>query len=185
MSDLLSFLQQRNSAPRLDDPAPTPEALREMIVAATRVPDHAWLRPWRFIAIAGDRRREFGAVLEQALLQRQPDADDAARQKARDAPLRAPLLVAVVARIEEHPKVPAVEQRLSAGCAAQAILLAAEAQGYAGVWRTGDAAFDRSVMRALGLADNEELVAFLYLGTRAGKPKTLPELAPEDFLSYW
>jgi nitroreductase len=185
MPDLLSFLQQRNSAPRLEAPGPSAAQLREMIVAATRAPDHAWLRPWRFVAIDGERRAEFGAALERCLLTRQPDADEAARAKARNAPLRAPLVVAVVARISEHPKVPPVEQRLSAGCAAQAILLAAEAQGYAGIWRTGDAAFDPAVWRVLGLADNEEIVAFLYLGTRAGSAKPLPTLAPEDFLSYW
>jgi nitroreductase len=185
MSDLLSFLQQRNSAPRLDAPGPGEAELREMIIAATRAPDHAWLRPWRFIAIAGERRAEFGLELERCLLQRKPDADEAARGKARNAPLRAPLMLVVVARITEHPKVPPVEQRLSAGCAAQGILLAAEAQGYAGIWRTGEAAFDPAVMRVLGLADNEEIVAFLYLGTRMGGAKALPQLAPGDYLSHW
>ena len=87
--------------------------------------------------------------------------------------------------ISEHPKVPAVEQRLSAGCAAHSLLLAAEAQGYAGIWRTGDAAFDRRVMDALGLAANEEIIGFLYIGTRDGKTKSLPDLAHDDFVSQW
>ena len=104
---------------------------------------------------------------------------------ARNAPLRAPLLVAVVLALREHPKVPAVEQRLSAGCAAYAILLAAEALGYAGIWRTGDAAFDRAVMAELGLAPHEELVGFVYLGTRDGAGKSLPELAAANYVSSW
>ncbi|MBN7798008.1 nitroreductase family protein [Parahaliea mediterranea] len=185
MSEVLKFLQQRNSAAKLEAPGPGEAELREMIVAATRVPDHAWLRPWRFLTIAGERRRDFGEVLERCLLERDPAADEAARQKARNAPLRAPLLLVVVARISEHPKVPAVEQRLSAGCAAQAILLAAEAQGFAGIWRTGAPAFDRRVMAALGLAPNEEIVGFLYLGTRAGRAKPLPELPPDSYLNHW
>lgn len=185
MADHLRFLQLRNSSPRLKGPGPSAEALREMVSVATRAPDHAWLRPWRFITIAGDRREDFGEVLERCLVARNPEADSAAREKARSAPLRAPLLLVVVACIQEHPKVPPVEQRLSAGCAAQGILLAAEAQGYAGIWRTGAGAFDPAVMGALGLAENEEIVAFLYLGTRAGREKALPELAPEDFLSDW
>lgn len=185
MSELLHFLQQRNSSPRLEAPAPGEPELREMILAATRAPDHAWLRPWRFVRIAGERREAFGEVLERCLLQRNPAADETALDKARNAPLRAPLLVVVVARITEHPKVPAVEQRLSAGCAAQGLLLAAEAMGYAGIWRTGDAAFDPAVMAALGLADNEEIVGFLYLGTRSGRAKSLPELDPGEFLDSW
>lgn len=185
MSELLTLLQQRNSAPRLVEPGPGEDDLREMISAGIRAPDHAWLRPWRFIRIAGERREAFGEVLERCLLARNPQADAAARDKARNAPLRAPLLLVVVARLSEHPKVPAVEQRLSAGCAAQGVLLAAEALGYAGIWRTGDAAFDPAVKRALGLSDGEEITGFLYLGTRAGAPKSLPDLDPQDFLSHW
>lgn len=185
MSDILNFLQTRNSAPRLTAPAPGPAEMEAIFRAALRAPDHAWLRPWRFLTIAGDRRQDFGRLLEECLLMRDPAADDAARAKALKAPLRAPLLVIVVARLSEHPKVPVLEQRLSAGCAAQAILLAAEASGYAGIWRTGDAAFDRNVMTALGLAAHEEIVGILYLGTRDGAAKPLPDLDTGDFVSSW
>jgi nitroreductase len=185
MSKTLHFLQNRNSSPKLCDPAPTGEELREIIQAAIRVPDHAWLRPWRFLAIAGERRHALGDILAASLLRRDPRADDAARSKAHNAPMRAPLVVVVIARLQEHSKVPALEQRLSAGCAAHAILLAAQAMGYAGVWRTGDAAFDREVMTDLSLAQNEEIIGFLYLGSRDGTTKSIPELNPDHFLSDW
>jgi len=185
MSEVLSFLQQRNSSPRLTEPAPSPDELRDIFQAAMRAPDHAWLRPWRFITITGDRRDALGQVLEQCLMLRQPDADEAARVRARVAPLRAPLLVVVVACLSEHPKVPVIEQRLSAGCAGQGILLAAEACGYAGIWRTGDAAFDRNVMSALGLEEHEEIIGFIYLGSRDGRAKPVPELVTADFVSSW
>ena len=185
MNTLLEFLQQRNSAPRLVAPAPDDGELAQMLRAALRAPDHAWLRPWRFLRLHGEAREAFGEVLEQSLLQRDPGADQAARDKARRAPLRAPLLLVVVASLKTHPKVPAVEQRLSAGCAAHAVLLAAESLGYAGIWRTGAPAFDPAVQRALGLTADEEIIAFLYLGTREGSPKPLPDLPIEDFLSDW
>ena len=185
MTDTLQFLQRRNSSPRLVEPAPSATEMEEIFRAALRAPDHAWLRPWRFITINKERRADFGKVLERCLCQRQPDAGEVARQKARNAPLRAPLLVVVVARLTEHPKVPAIEQRLSAGCAAQAVLLAAEACGYAGIWRTGAGAFDRAVMAALGLAPTEEITGFIYLGTRDGTGKNLPSLDTADFVSSW
>jgi nitroreductase len=185
MSDILQFLQQRNSAPKLTAPAPSVAQMEDIFRAALRAPDHAWLRPWRFITIAGDRRVALGELLEQCLLGRTPDADDAARTKARNAPLRAPLLVVVVINLSEHPKVPAVEQRLSGACAAQAILLASEACGFAGIWRTGAAAYDRAVMDGLGLADSEEIIGFLYIGSRDGSAKTIPSLHTVDFVSTW
>lgn len=185
MPDILQFLQSRSSAPRLTEPAPTPDEVAEMLRAALRVPDHGWLRPWRFITIRGERREDFGEVLERCLVRRDPGADVAAREKASRAPLRAPMLLVVVASVRDHPKVPAEEQRLSAGCAAYALLLAAEALGYAGVWRTGEAATDPYVGAALGLDSREEVVGFLYLGTRDGSARNLPQLEPEDFVSAW
>jgi nitroreductase len=156
-----------------------------MLGVAMRAPDHARLRPWRFISVAGERREQLGALLRDALLLRDPQADETAQAKAANSPLRGPLVLVVVARISEHPKVPPIEQRLSAGCAAHGLLLAAEALGYAGIWRTGDAAFDRQVMDGLGLTSEEEITGFLYLGTREGNPKPLPTLQVGDFLQEW
>lgn len=185
MNETLRFLQNRNSSPRLIEPAPTAEEMQNIFRSALRAPDHAWLHPSRFVTIEGERRDDFGLVLERCLLARNPAAEDAARLKARSAPLRAPLLVVVVASLRDHPKVPPIEQRLSAGCAAHTILLAAEACGYAGIWRTGEAAFDHCVMAALGLASNEEIIGFLYLGSRDGNGKSIPQLDTADFVSSW
>lgn len=185
MNEALQLLLDRNSAPRLCEPGPSATALKEMVTAAMRVPDHAWLRPWRFLAIHGEKRAALGSVLERALIARNSGADTKAREKARQSPFRAPLVLVVITQLSEHPKVPHVEQRMSAACAAHAILLAAQALDYAGVWRTGDAAFDRSVMTELGLGENEEITGFIYLGTRDGPAKTIPSLEPDDFLSQW
>ena len=80
---------------------------------------------------------------------------------------------------------PPIEQRLSSACAAQAVLLATEASGFAGIWRTGAAAFDRAVMTGLGLSQDEEVIAFLYIGSREGAAKTLPPLDTADYVSTW
>ena len=63
MSDVMQFLQGRNSSPRLMEPAPSAREMEDIFRAAVRAPDHAWLRPWRFITIAGQRREDFGQVL--------------------------------------------------------------------------------------------------------------------------
>ena len=185
MNDVLQFLIQRNSAPKLTTPGPSPAELDEMFAAAMRAPDHARLRPWRFLTVAGDRREALGALFRSAKQARDPSADEAGLDKAAAAPMRAPLLVVVIARLSEHPKVPHVEQRLSAGCAAHGLLLAAETFGYAGVWRTGDACFDRNVMDGLGLSDHEEIIGFIYLGTRECKPKPLPQMRTADYVTQW
>lgn len=181
----LDFLNQRNSAPRLQEPGPDDAQLQDMLRAALRSPDHAWLRPWRFVSFQGDRRRDVGELFLQSLLRSNPDSDAAAREKALGAALRAPLVIAVFAVIKEHPKVPPWEQKVSAGCAAFSVSLAAEALGFGCVWRTGAYAEDKQMLSDLGGKDNEECVAFLYIGTRSSPPKALPVLEPDDFHRAW
>jgi nitroreductase len=120
-------------------------------------------------------------VFAEAFRAREPKAtaEDLDRERAR--PLRAPLLVVVVSRPRgDMPKVPVVEQLLSAGAAAQNILLATHALGYGGMWRTGPMAYDRLVHRALGLDEGEAIVGFLYLGTVTEPP--VPPPGPSDSL---
>lgn len=53
----------------------------------------------------------------------------------------------MIARLQDHFKVPKSEQLLAAGCAAHGILLAAYAQGVGGVWRTGELAYSPHVAK--------------------------------------
>ncbi|MFT7287125.1 MAG: nitroreductase [Halieaceae bacterium] len=182
---IMAWLKARNSAPRLTGPGPSGEELDEMLGCAMRAPDHGWLRPWRFISIQGDRRADFGELILASLLRREPDACDRYRQKALDAPLRAPLIVAVAAAITAHPKIPAWEQRMAAGCAAHGLLLSAEAMGYAAIWRTGAIAEDPELARQLGCSEQEEMVAFVYIGMRDGPSKPLPTMNTKDFHRDW
>ena len=181
----IDFLLERNSASRLTEPAPKGSELNLMLKSAFRVPDHATLRPVRLIKIENHRLESLGDVFEQALIKRNPEASESQRERARKAPLRAPMILVVVVKITKHSKVPAMEQRLSAGCSAYAMLLSAEALGYAGIWRTGDAARDCFVAKALGMRVNEEIIGFLYLGTRTGEAKVLDRSPPADCLSVW
>lgn len=185
MNERIDFLLQRNSAAKLVAPAPSADELEQMFAVAMRAPDHARLRPWRFLTISGERRHDMGALLREALLLREPDATEMALDKASCAPLRAPMVVAVITRFYEHPKVPPVEQRMSAACAAHGLLLAADALGYGAMWRTGKSAFDAHVHRGLGLEPAEEIAGFVYLGTRQGLPKPLPQMAPADYVQNW
>lgn len=186
----LELLHGRNSAPKLTEPAPSGEVLDNMLKAAIRAPDHFRLRPWRFLTIKGDARQRLGELMVTAAQQRAAQSGQAPLPvedcaKIRAKVLRAPLIIVVVAKISEHPKVPAIEMRLSAGCAAHGLLLAAHAQGFAGIWRTGANAFDKTVFAGLGLTIDEEITGFLYLGSVAGRYKPLPALAVEDFCQDW
>ncbi len=183
--DALEALTTRASPLALTDPAPDGPALEAMLRAAARAPDHGRLHPWRFVVIRGAARSALGDVLAAALKARDPSAPEAALTKERGKPLRAPLIVVAAARLHEHKNVPAVEQIISAGAAAQNILVAAHALGFGAFWRTGPAAYDSAVKTALGLDTQDSIVGFLYLGTPAvaAPPVAAPNLA--EIVTEW
>ncbi len=183
--DAYEALTTRASPLELSEPAPDEAAERLLVAAAMRAPDHGRLRPWRFLSIRGEGRNRLGDVLAASLKRREPEAAEGLLDRERQKALRAPLILAVVARISAHPKVPAVEQLLAAGAAAQNIMIASHAMGFGAMWKTGDAAYDPEVKKALGLASTDEIVGFLYIGTPKAMPK-LP-LPPEtaEFLASW
>jgi len=180
--DALDALLNRVSAPRLTEPAPDQLQRQVLFRAALRAPDHGQLRPWRFLTVEGSARNRLGELFASAL---GADAPPEALAKALAMPLRAPLMVIVIARVQESAKVPAQEQVLAAGCAAHGILLAAHAQGIGAVWRTGDMAYNARVAKGLGLADNEQIIAFLYLGTPERELRTPQDLSIDDFVQAW
>ena len=182
--NVLTTLTERVSHGSLEAPGPSSEELALITRAALRAPDHAMLRPWRFVVIAGDRRGDLGVVLHESLRLRGV-ADEAQLAKALKAPSRAPLIVAVMLDYKVHPKVDRTEQVGSAAAATYAMSLAANALGYGAMWRTGQYATDPHVVEALGGDAQDEVIGFLYLGTRKGPSKNLPELDPSDFLTHF
>ncbi|WP_394562023.1 NAD(P)H nitroreductase [Aquipseudomonas alcaligenes] len=180
----LDLLLNRVSVGRLLAPAPDAAQRELMFRAALRAPDHGQLRPWRFITIEGDARGRLGELFAEA--QAQDPANKAeVLDKARAMPLRAPLLLVVVACLSEHPKVPQEEQVLSAGCAAHGVLLAAQALGFGAIWRTGPLTHHPHVLAGLGLGANEKIVGFLYLGSFEGERRSPPALETAGFVSAW
>lgn len=182
---ILQALQQRNSAGKLTEPAPNAEQLEEIFQAALRAPDHAALRPWRFLTISGDDRLALGELLRDYSLENDPDMSADKQQLMIEKALRAPLIIASIVKLAEHPKVPEIEQWLSAACAVQNILLASEALGFGAIWRTGGVAFSKLAENRLGLADNEKLLGFVYVGTKAAQAKRLPVHNTSDYVGSW
>lgn len=166
----LSFLINHQSIPakELAEPAPSAEQLEQILQCAMSAPDHGNLLPYRFLTIQGEARHELSLLFEQAVIRRDPDADDATILKQKNKPLRSPLIIVVIARLTDNPNIPEIEQLLSAGCAAQHIQLACSSLGYGSIWLTGENSYDLFIYESLGLDLNERIIGFIYIGTPAG-----------------
>ncbi|SIQ41076.1 NAD(P)H nitroreductase [Marinobacterium stanieri] len=180
----LDALINRVSCPKLEGPAPTREQLDNLFKAALRSPDHGALRPWRFLVTEGEGLKRMGQLYADAARADDPEASAARLEKCQNMPLRAPMIITVIAVTREHPKVPHSEQLISAGCAAHAITQAAYAQGLGAMWRTGDMAYNAHVEKGLGLSEGESIVGYIYLG-QPGRDKDAPKLDVDQFVSRW
>jgi nitroreductase len=184
----LEFLRNRRSVPaaQLAPPGPTPEQLREIIATAIRVPDHGKLTPWRLIAFTGDAGARYGEALAALHVQVDPGVPGKKLAKDRERFAHSPVVLAVIARIDErHPKIPAQEQLLSAGCLGFNLLLAAQAAGFAAQWLTGWSCCDPAAAKLLGLAAGERAIAYIHVGSRESEPPERNRPDVDEVVSAW
>jgi nitroreductase len=153
----LDAVRSRHSWSKVEDTAPTREELLTLVSAAGRVADHSSLRPWRLIELRGADREALGAAIAKAQDDKAPSTK----------PLRAPLLIAVVASYRKSEKVPRWEQEAVASGVAHMLSLLLDEAGWGVIWRTGHYTRSKAVAKAHGLDKNEELLGWLYVG---GKP---------------
>jgi nitroreductase len=165
----IDALLSRRSARTLTEPAPDAGALELIFSSAIRAPDHGRLRPWRFVVVRGEARGRFGELLAGHLRRTNGQLSAETLQRERQKAFRAPLVVVVAARCNPAVKIPVIEQTLSAGAAAHAMMLAAFALGFNAMWKTGGAAYDPLVKTSLGLGPDDAIVGFLYLGTEGAE----------------
>ena len=181
--DALENILNRVSARTLAEPFPTKEEMNTVYKAALRAPDHAWLRTSSFIEVKGkglDKLSDIFVNYGKSI----PNISDEVLDKYKNAPYRAPMIIILVNSYKEHPKVPAIEQKLSTATAAQNIMLALNAMEYSCIWRTGKMAFNEVIQAELGLEKNQEILGYLYIGKEVGKKKEIPNLDIDNFVSY-
>jgi nitroreductase len=176
MPDALQLLRTRRSLKPVElvEPGPSAAEIETLLTVASRVPDHGKLTPWRFILFEGEARLKAGAAIEAAFRAKYPDAKPEQIGYEQKRLARAPLVIAVVSRAGPHVKIPEWEQVLSAGAAAMSLVLAAHALGYGANWITEWYAYDRRVLEALGLKENEKIAGFIHIGTPVHPPEDRP-----------
>lgn len=178
LGPLAEGMRRRRSQPAVNDVAPTRRELLPLIEAAASVADHGSLRPWRLIALRGDARARLGDALADAA-----GLDGNAARKMAQKPLRAPLLIAVVVSPKPSHKVPGWEQEAVASGVAHALSLVLDEAGWGVMWRTGLYTRSAEVHRMHGLAPEERLLGWLYVGgTVTAKSGRRPAISAKDYL---
>lgn len=175
LSTPATLLATRRSGKARDMVAPGPDAaaLRAILSAAMRVPDHGKLAPWRFVVIGDDRRAALSDAMVAAYAAEKPAAGRLETDAIRGFALQAPCLVVVMARPEPASHIPEWEQLLSVGAACGLLCVAAHAHGFVANWLTGWAAYAPAITALIG-EPGERVAGYVFIGTPAKPPEERP-----------
>lgn len=184
-SSLNLLLSRRSGKPR-DMVAPGPDAaqMEAILAAATRVPDHGKLAPWRFVVIGSDQRDRLSALLTDAYRAEKPDAGRLEIEAMDQFARQAPALVVALSSPKSSSKIPLWEQELSVGAACMQLLNAVHAQGFVGGWLTGWPSYSDAVRDAFGTAE-ERIAGFIFIGSPSRELEERPRPMPSDVISHW
>ena len=170
----LELFTTRRVAPDPAGPPPSPAELETVLRAATSVPDHGRLRPWRFVVVTGPGRAVLGDALADAVMEARPDAPEATVAKARGKPIAAPAVVVLIASPVAGSNVPLWEQHASAACCGYAMVLAGSALGLGAVWKSAGVLTGTRLRHVLSLEPDEAVFGWILLGARPGGASPAP-----------
>ena len=184
--DALNLLTTRRSSKKLTAPAPNAEQLEQMLQAATQVPDHGNMRPYRFTVIQSEAGlQRFRELLSKTVTDL--NFGDDAMKKAERVGNMAPMIIGVTFtpnREVAKPK-PEWEQMLTAGCAAYALQLAASAQGFDNVWITGMWVNSPLLREAFECTDKDKIIGLMMIGSPTEEGSGPKNTNLECFTTYW
>ncbi len=164
------------SAKHLGPPGPTDDDLWRLGLAALRAPDHEKLRPFRFAILRGPALERLADLFEDYGRRKGKTGEALALERQRAT--QAPVVIAVIARIDpHHPEVPPHEQWTCVGGAISNALTALHFMGYAGKMVAGARAADPPIIAA-SCGPGETLVGWISAGTPTSPPKPRGEVDP-------
>lgn len=166
----LDLLASRHSVgPRhLGAPGPDDGQLRRAFAAALRAPDHGKRVPYRFVVVRGDGLERLAGLFVDYGRRHGKSDDEIAMERTRV--VQAPVVIAVVARIDASSTIPAHEQWIAVGGALANVLNALHFMGFGAKMLSGLRAADPHIGRAF-CRDGEQLVGWISTGTPMAAPR--------------
>lgn len=154
------------------------EALLETVVQA---PNHRMTQPWKLYVLGPRARRAYGEVLgaRKAKKVEDPEAAQAVVEKVASAHEHLPAMIAVAILKHEDPEI-REEDYASAFMGIQNLALAAEAMGLGTHIKSGGVMDDPRARAAVGVSDDERIVAIVNVGEPAARPDPKPRVSARE-----
>jgi nitroreductase len=163
---VLDIIKSRRTIGATQDKDVSEDAINLMLEAGTWAPNHKKTEPWKFRVFTGDSRVRLGDEMERIMKQKTGHLreEEALKKttKAKKGPLRAPVIIAVA--VSPSGKVPEIEEISAVAAGIQNMLLVAEEQGLATIWRTGEIVYQTELNDFLSLEEDDKLLGLIYVG---------------------
>ena len=164
-------VRSRRSVKEYEDRPVSREELESLLDAVRWAPNHRMTEPWELYVLGPETLGVYAEV--RATLKSEgvedPEAARAVREKVERESRAIPRMVAVASRVSEDPEV-REEDFAAVWMGVQNLLLTAWEMGIGGYIRTG-AILERPRLRtALGVPDDQRILAFVQLGHPAAIP---------------
>lgn len=161
----------RRSIRRFTDRPITRDDIEPLLEIATLAPNHRLTQPWRFYVLGPEARAAYGSALGERKARRVEDAaaKDEVRKKTTDDHRALPCMIAVSTVLSDNPEI-REEDYAATMMAISNITLAAVARGLGTHLKTGAIMDDPAARAAVGVSDNERIIAVINLGEPAEIP---------------
>lgn len=178
-------ITQRRSIKRFTERAVTREELETVLAAAALAPNHRLTQPWRFHVLGPEARHAYGLALggRKARKLTDPEAARAVCDTVAAEHRALPCMLAVALVPHDDPEI-GEEDYGATMMAVQNLALAAVSLGLGTHIKTGAVMADPNARAAVGLPDDQRIVAIVNLGEPAEVPPPKPR-RPAAELTSW
>jgi nitroreductase len=179
------IIRSRRSIKQFTDRPITRAEIEMLLDVAVLAPNHYLTQPWRFYVLGPAARRAYGEVLGNRKA-RKVEAANAAqlvREKVAAEHEALPAMIAVAMRQDENPEI-RQEDYAAVMMGVQNVLLAAHELGLGTHIKTGAVMDDPAARAAVGVDDDERIVAVINVGEPASVPDP-KERSPASSFTVW
>jgi len=168
-------IRERRSIKRFTDAPVSHEQIEALLSAAVLAPNHRLTEPWRFYVLGPAAREAYGRVLGERKAKK--IEDPAAARTTIDNVAKEhralPAMIAVAIALNANPEI-VEEDQAAAMMGIENLSLLAVAMGLGTHIKTGAVMADPSARAALGVRDDERVIAIVNVGVPAETPAPKP-----------
>ncbi|PTX51488.1 nitroreductase [Melghirimyces profundicolus] len=186
---LKDAIRTRRSVGKVSEDMPDLHLVEKVLEAARWAPNHHMTQPWKFYVLLGKARNRLGEVLAEiqgeGMREEEKSLSAERLERARNKPLRVPVVIAVAVTPSMDPKVEEIEEICAVAAGVQNALLTAHALGLGAIWRTGKPTYHPRMKEFFHLGERDHLLGFLYVGYPSILPKERKRAPLKYKVEWW